>query len=61
MIAAVDMLREAAAYRHAVLALVEVPARATDWRIENDGGYERVLAVVDGKIVECEPVWEMAH
>lgn len=32
------------------LAVVEIPAEATDWEVIEYDGYEYIIAVVDGKI-----------
>lgn len=32
------------------LAVVEIPAEATDWEVIEYDGYEHIIAVVDGKI-----------
>lgn len=37
---------------HAKLVVVEIPDRATDWKIFEYDGAETIIAVVDGKINE---------
>ena len=34
--------------------VVEIPDNATDYKIIEEGSYESIYAVVDGKIIECE-------
>lgn len=34
------------------LGVVEIPANATDWRVEEYDGSEHIIAVVDGKLVD---------
>lgn len=41
---------EWASGRHSKLEVVEVPPEATDWCLEEDDGYERIVYVVNGKL-----------
>lgn len=40
------------------LAVVDIPEEATDWRLNEYDGWESIIAVIDGKLVDLEPIDE---
>ena len=52
LIACVEALGEKASGDCANLGVVEIPDNATDWRIDEYDGYESIIAVVNGKMID---------
>ncbi len=51
LIEMVEKDAEWAGDKYSALKVVEIPASATDWEIDEYDGAESIIAVVDGKIV----------
>ena len=52
LISCVETLGDKASGNFASLAVVEIPNDATDWRVNEYDGYESIIAVVNGKLVD---------
>ncbi len=39
-------------------AVVDIPEEATDWMVIEQDGYERVIVVINGKLVQLTPIQE---
>lgn len=54
LIKVIEMLEDEASEKYGEIRIAEIPDEATDWRIDEYDGFETLLYVIDGKIIEWD-------